>query len=159
MKKYFSLVIILIICLAFINGEKQYDPVFDQLFSLEGKWIMKTKKGTIEEEWRKISNDYLQSRGYMTRGNDTIATERVALRNSTEGIYYTSTVEGQNNHQPIAFKLASAVNNVFVFENPQHDFPKRITYHFVNPDSLCAWIDDGKEAPEKKSTFRYSRQR
>jgi hypothetical protein len=120
---------------------------------------MKTKKGIIGEEWKKINNDYLQNRGYTVRGNDTITTERVALRNTTEGIFYTSTVEDQNNQQPISFKLSSAVNNVFIFENPQHDFPKRITYNLITKDSLRAWIDDGKEIPEKKMLFQYSRQK
>ncbi|MEP7144462.1 MAG: DUF6265 family protein [Ferruginibacter sp.] len=133
------------------------DPVFDQLYTLEGHWIMKTKNGIIGEEWTKIDSDYLQSRGYMTKGIDTITTERVALRNTTEGIFYTSTVENQNNRQPIAFRLTSSDNNTFVFENPLHDYPKRISYRFINKDSLHAWIDNGKERTEEKSAFRYSR--
>lgn len=31
---------------------------------------------------------------------------------------------------PVAFKMVSSTNQQFVFENPQHDFPKRIVYHF-----------------------------
>ena len=141
----------------FLNSKKN-DRIFLQLHALEGKWIMKTKKGAVGESWKILNKDLLQNSGYMIRGSDTIITERVALRNTKEGIFYVSTVEDQNNQAPVSFRLTSGDNNMFVFENPAHDFPKKITYHFVNKDSLEAWIDDGKKVPEKKSMFRYSRQ-
>lgn len=158
MKMYLAGIIILL-CLAFAQAGKQSRTVFDQLYILEGKWAMKTKKGFILEEWTKIDKGYLQSRGYSIRDNDTIINERVALRNTPEGIFYISTVEGQNNKQPVSFRLTSSNNKTFVFENPQHDFPKRISYQFINKDSLYAWIDDGKEIPEKKFSFRYNREK
>jgi hypothetical protein len=159
MKNCPALIIFIFVCAAFINGERKNDTIFDQLYALEGKWIMYTKKGSIGEEWTKISKDYLQSRDYETRGDDTIPTERVALRNTKEGIFYISTVEYQNNKEPVTFRLTSANNNIFVFENSQHDYPKRISYSFINKDSLYARIDDGKEIPKKISAFRYSRQK
>ncbi len=128
MKKGLAIIFISSVCLAFISIEKTGDKVFDQLYRLEGKWIMKTKKGAIGEEWIKIDKDYLQNRGFMIRGNDTFTTERVALKNTAAGIFYTSTVEDQNNRQPIAFRLTAAQDDTFVFENPQHDFPQRIIY-------------------------------
>ena len=70
---------------------------------------------------------------------------------------YTSTVEDQNKQQPIAFKMTKAEGNMFVFENPQHDFPKRIVYKLITTDSLHAFIDDGTEAG-KKQNFYYKRQ-
>lgn len=152
-------IIVSIIGGAFVNCQKNNEAVFDQLYALEGKWIMKTKNGFIGEEWKKINKDHLQNRGYIIRGNDTITTERVALRDKKEGIFYISTAEGQNNQQAVEFKLTSTDDKIFVFENPQHDFPKRITYSFINRDSLHAWIDDGKKIIEKKETFFYSRQK
>jgi len=134
------------------------DPkIFRQLYGLEGMWLMKTKKGFIGEEWKKVDANYLQNRGFMIRGMDTITTEKVALRNKEDGIYYISTVEDQNNKQPVAFKLTSADNNIFIFENAEHDFPKRISYHQVTKDSLAAWIDGGAAQPGKRSSFGYRR--
>ncbi|MEP7106427.1 MAG: DUF6265 family protein [Ferruginibacter sp.] len=159
MKKWLAAAIISMIFPAFLNHKAQNNEGFAHLYALEGKWIMKSKNGTIGEEWTKINKDYLQNRGFIIRANNTITTERVALRNTKEGIYYTSTVVDQNNRQPVAFRLTSAGNNIFVFENPKHDYPKRISYSFINKDSLHAWIDDGKQIPEKKSAFRYSRQK
>jgi Domain of unknown function (DUF6265) len=135
------------------NGKK----TFKRLYSLEGVWKMNTKRGAIFEEWKKIDKNYLQNKGYMIKGKDTIVNERVALTNTNAGIFYTSMVEDQNNKQPIAFKMTKAENDMFVFENPQHDFPKRIIYKIVTADSLHAYIDDGTETG-KKQNFYYKRQ-
>ena len=142
---------------AFVPFHYPNPETFRQLYSLEGMWLMKTKKGFIGEEWRKVDKDYLQNRGFMIRGSDTVVTETVALQNKADGIFYTSTVAEENNKQPIAFKLTSASNNVFVFENAAHDFPKRITYQLVNKDSVYAWIDGGPENEGKRSSFGYNR--
>ena len=154
--KYTLLVVALIIILsAFMQTDNS--KTFRQLYTLEGTWMMKTTKGFIGEEWIKIDNNYLQNRGFMIKGNDTVVTERVALRNNKNGIFYTSTVSDENSQQPIAFKLTSVEKNVFTFENPTHDFPKRITYHLVSKDSLYAWIDGGPGDSGKKSAFGYHR--
>ena len=118
---------------------------------------MKTAKGYIGEEWIKMNDEYLQNRGFMVKGADTIITERVALKNTKEGIFYTSTVENENNKQPISFKLTSGKNNIFVFENPQHDFPKRIVYELISSDSLHAYIDDGNAGTKKRRDFYYKK--
>jgi hypothetical protein len=135
----------------------QSEFVFKKLYALEGKWLMKTSKGYVGEEWKKINNQYLQNRGFMIRGRDTIITERVALKETGDGIFYTSTVENQNNHQPVSFKLTKSDNNIFVFENPHHDFPKRIVYELITTDSLHAYIDDGNPGTNKRQDFYYKK--
>ena len=94
----------------------------------------------------------------MIKGKDTTINERVALTNTKAGIFYTSTVEDQNNKQPIAFKMTKAENNLFVFEKPEHDFPKRIVYELTGSDSLHAYIDDGTDNAKKRQNFYYKRQ-
>lgn len=155
MKKYLVAITVFIVITSFVIKQGSADKVFKQLHALEGKWIMKTKKGFIGEEWVKINDDYLQNKGFFVKGTDTVVTERVSLRKTTEGIFYTSTVEDQNNKQPISFMLTAAGNNVFVFENPAHDFPKRITYHLVSVDSLHAYIDGGADAAGNRQDFYY----
>lgn len=136
---------------------KDNSKTFKKLYSLEGTWKMNTKRGAVCEEWKKMDKNYLQNKGYMIKGKDTIISERVALTNTKAGIFYTSTVEDQNKKQPIAFKMTKAEGNIFVFENPQHDFPKRIVYKLITSDSLHAFIDDGTETG-KKQNFYYKRQ-
>lgn len=152
-------IVISLIGIIFLLGFNLADnsKTFKKLYVLEGTWKMNTKRGAICEEWKKMDKNYLQNKGYMIQGKDTIITERVALTNTKDGIFYTSTVEDQNKKQPIAFKMTKAEINMFVFENPAHDFPKRIVYKLITADSLHAFIDDGTETG-KKQNFYFKRQ-
>jgi hypothetical protein len=147
-------VMFLLLSFSYLPDNKK---VFKKLYALEGVWKMKTKKGFICEEWKKVDKNYLQSRGYMIKGTDTIINERVALKRTKDDINYISTVEDQNDKKPVAFKLTSATGNVFIFENPEHDFPKRIVYHLVTTDSLHGFVDDGIVGTKKIKHFYYSK--
>ncbi len=157
MKKILLATTCIIILTAFaINQDNK--SIFKKLFMLEGTWVMKSKKGNIMgESWVKLGDDHLQNKGFFVKGKDTIVTERVALRRTNKEITYTSTVEDQNNKQPVTFKLTSSDNNEFVFENPGHDFPKRVIYKIISADSVHAWIDAGKDGAAERQDFYYSR--
>lgn len=130
---------------------------FTNLLQLEGSWQMKNNKDVIGEIWTKNNNHQLTSKAYFLKKIDTVFYENVVLENTTKGIFYTVTAVNQNNEQPVSFKLTSSINNKFVFENPKHDFPRRIVYEFVNTDSIHAFIDDGKESTKKRQHFHFSR--
>jgi hypothetical protein len=156
MKKVF-VSIIAVLCLSAFGVTDNSKKVFKKLYSLEGLWKMKTKRGAICEEWKKVNKNYLQNKGYMINGTDTIITERVALQRSNDDIFYTSIVEDQNNKKPIVFILTKSESNTFVFENTKHDFPKRIVYKIVTEDSLHAFIDDGMDGSKKRQNFYYKK--
>jgi len=149
---------ILILLLLILPANLQQDitsaNTFKKLAGLVGAWHMTTKRGAIGEEWKSINENHLQSRGYFIRnGTDTIVNETVALERKSDGIYYTSTVANENNGQSVPFKLTAADNKSFVFENPQHDYPKRIVYELVSADSLHAYTDGNG----KRVEFGYRR--
>lgn len=123
--------------------ENYFEREFEKLLALEGTWKMKTKKGILTEIWKRKSSKALEGISYRINGTDSLLLERLELRYNRSGIYYVPTTENQNNQQPVVFTLRSSINEVFIFENPEHDFPKRIVYHLVNPDSIHAYIDDG----------------
>ncbi len=155
MKNTFIAIIIILCLSAFCVSDNK--KVFKKLYALEGTWQMKTKKGFICEEWKKINNNHLQSKGYTISGNDTTITERVTLKRIKNSIVYASTVENQNNKLPIVFTFTKEENNLFIFENPQHDFPKRIVYKLISSDSLNAFIDDGIDSSKKRQYFFYKK--
>lgn len=156
MKQLLTLILFISIC-AFIKPDSNNSAVFKQLTALEGTWKMETKNGAIIEKWEKVNNTYLQSTGYYINGNDTVITETVSLKNTPQGIFYTSTVTDQNNRQPVAFRFTKKQKNLFIFENSLHDFPKRIMYRFVAKDALQATIDDGVPGTSRKKVFNYKR--
>ena len=151
--------LVLITLLSSFLFAKDNNKAFKRLFMLEGVWKMNTKKGAICEQWEKVNKNYLQSKGYIIKGNDTIINERVALTKDKKEILYTSTVENQNNEKPVIFKMTYSSANTFIFENPEHDFPRRIVYHLVSADSLHAYIDDGLQHSLKTQHFYYSKQK
>lgn len=128
-----------------------------QLQRLQGSWYMKTAKGIVGESWTVANNNLMQSKAYSVVANDTTLYETVSLENKNGAINYTVIAANQNNEQPVSFKLTSSINNSFVFENKQHDYPKRIVYTFINNDSILAYVDDGIEQSTKRNYFYYSR--
>ncbi|MEP7322799.1 MAG: DUF6265 family protein [Saprospiraceae bacterium] len=157
MKRLMILFFVFFCMMAFttISNNKK---TFKKLYGLEGVWKMNIKNGSLCEEWKMVDKYFLQSKGFMIKGKDTMVNERVELKASEGGISYTSRVEDQNNKMPISFTMTSSKDNEFVFENPQHDFPKRIVYHLISADSLHAWIDDGIDGSKKRSDFHYKKQ-
>jgi hypothetical protein len=137
-------------------AQKQVD--FQTLNQLTGgSWHMKTAKGITGETWKKVSNDELHNQAFKINGKDTTLLERVQLIKKGNDIYYISTVQNQNDAKPVSFKLVEGTNNQFIFSNPTHDFPQRIAYHFVTPDSIHAWIDGQYNGKFVKQDFYYKR--
>ncbi len=155
--KTVTAILFVLLLTGFMPGTTGKSKTFKQLHALEGVWRMQTKQGAIHEVWRKVNKRHLRSTGFFVKGRDTIITERVSLQNLDKGIYYTSTVEEQNNRRPVSFVLTSSRQGVFIFENPGHDFPKRIVYELVSSDSLHAWIDGGPAGVNQRNDFYYAR--
>ncbi len=127
---------------------------------LNGSWQMQTRRGIITEKWAVANDSTLAGESKMTRADGTeIQLEKIELAFRNGNYYYIPTVRNQNGQQAIEFKITSHSQTGFVAENPQHDFPKRITYTLVNKDSIHAIIDDGAAAPVKKSDYYYSRKK
>ena len=153
-------VILMIACIAFISFNSV--PPADSIKKFEwlkGVWMMKKKNGgAIMESWIRSNDSTLngESVNISLTGISRVM-ESLELAHRNGGYYYISAVKGQNNNQAVSFKLTSYSDSGFVAENPQHDFPKRISYRLVNKDSIHAFIDGGPAMPEKKSNFHYSR--
>ena len=111
MKKILLVIAVITGLAAFLQAEKK---TFKKLYTLQGTWKMITKRGAICEEWKKIDKNYLQNKGYMIKGNDTLVNERVALTNTKDGIFYTSTVENQNNKHIVIRLCHFKSNRLFV---------------------------------------------
>lgn len=122
-----------------------------------GTWGMQTKNGWLYETWEKAGENELRGKSFKVTGNDTMVLERVQLKKTKDGVYYIPTTARQNSEKPVVFTQTKAMGNLFVFENPAHDFPKRIGYEFVNENTLRAWIDSGPDTPQKRSNFNYQK--
>jgi len=124
---------------------------------LSGKWAMKESDGMVTEQWKNSSDSLMEGKSDFIKGDSVIPFENIRLFRRGNDFYYEARAAGQNNEQPVEFKLTSFSDTGFVAENPQHDFPKRITYKLVNKDSIHAFVDGGPGMPDRKSDFYYSR--
>jgi hypothetical protein len=130
---------------------------FEELASITGLWKMETSKGTLFEEWKAGKEGTLVSRSFRVAGGDTTFLENVTVQKSGNGLYFIPTVVGENNNQPVTFKMIPSADHTFTFENKQHDYPQRVIYHFVNNDSITARIEGTVNGNFKSSDFYYAR--
>jgi Domain of unknown function (DUF6265) len=114
------------LCISFTGG----DGIKPFLW-LEGTWSMPRPKGGYRLEiWEKKNAEKLAGKGLKVLENDTIVLEAIELYHRDDQFWYVPIVPDQNNSLPVPFKLVASKDNRFVFENPEHDFPQRIIYHF-----------------------------
>ena len=121
---------------------------------LLGNWGSKAADGTLTEYWKKVNDSTFQAQSYFVKEKDTLHFESITLQQKGEILTYTATVEGQNDDKPVAFLLTTATEKQMVFENPKHDYPQKISYTQITPDSLVAkisGIQQGKPSSEQFS--------
>ena len=149
MKRYLPFAVL---CLCgFINADN-----FSPLYKLTGgTWQMKTAKGYSCERWVKTNSNQLNGVAFDVAAKDTTVLERVTLLNKAGIISYN--VTGAKSGDKTSFKLTSTKNGQFVFEDPKHDFPQRVVYHFVKPDSIHAWVDGKYKGKYEKVDYYYKR--
>lgn len=102
---------------------------FEKLYWLNGSWnqVNITKPGqALVEQWTKSGDYEMKGHATTTQNGDTVFVEHTTLLLKDNAIYYVADVP--QNKQPVSFKLTAITPNSFTCENPQHDFPKRITY-------------------------------
>lgn len=111
---------------------------------LLGTWKRESAKSVTLESWRKLSERTFEGEGVRrskTTG-DSVLVESLMLAEMRGEIFYLAKVA--ENRLPVAFRLTSLAGSRAVFENPEHDFPQRITYILDAEGSLLV-ITAGKE--------------
>jgi hypothetical protein len=124
---------------------------------LVGKWQQTIKEGTLYENWTMATVDSMAGVSGLINGKDTLVSERIALTFKEGTIIYSPTVSGQNNNQPIPFKLTRSTADSFIFENPSHDFPSVISYVRINTDSMIATISGNPGGKPMSESFYLGR--
>lgn len=135
------------------NTGKENPETVARFIWLNGKWVMKEGDGTVTEQWKQVNDSLMEGSSDFIKGDSVIPFEKIRMFRRGIDFYYEAKAAGQNNEQPVEFKLSSFSDSGFVAENPQHDFPKRITYRLVKKDSIHAVVDGGPSMPDKKSDF------
>jgi hypothetical protein len=111
---------------------------------LAGTWKMEGKESF--EQWEKSGESALKGRSFKIKDGKENVSETLEIKNIDGKIYYLATVPDQNNGATISFVLTAAKDNEFIFENAEHDFPKKLIYQKVSETELFVQVlgDGGK---------------
>ena len=136
--------LVLLFSVTLLQGQSVTSTDFKKLSWLEGTWTRTNSKPgrSGNERWVKKSASEWQGWGVSMSGKDTAFVEKLKLVIKEGGIFYVADVP--ENKQAVYFKFTELTDNQFTCENPQHDFPKKISYQ-RNGNKLKAIISgDGK---------------
>jgi Domain of unknown function (DUF6265) len=124
-----------------------------QLSWLAGDWQSAPGGRTqVEEHWIQPAGGSMLGMSRTVAGSRTVEFEFLRIEQREDGIYYVAQPKGRC--PATDFKLTRAGAQEAVFENPQHDFPKRIIYRKTAEDSLTASIDAGEGSKAMTFSFR-----
>ena len=124
-----------------------------------GTWKMNTGNGLVVESWKTVNDSTLHGKSVLVRnGIDTMPQESLELTYRKGTWSYISTVQGQNNKQPVAFKVVFQRGPEFICENPAHDFPQRIAYQRISATQMLASIEGQRNGRFSKQNFNYSQE-
>lgn len=135
--KYRLLVLILIILTTGKIYCQSELPIF-----LTGTWKMENKE--TFEHWDIISAERMKGFSYKVLDSRVYVSEYIDIKIKGNEIFYSAIVPDQNQGSAIDFKLTKA-DSIYVFENPEHDFPKKIIYHKLSDTKINVEVSDGKK--------------
>jgi len=114
---------------------------------LNGSW--KVGPYPVYETW-KWQNGQWDGKSYMINDGDTSIGEYLQLKLVNDTIFYIPTVLNQNDGKSIPFSMSNMDYKSPIFVNPNHDFPQKIHYHYIQPDSIKVVLEG---TPDKKTEF------
>lgn len=109
---------------------------------IEGTWKIDGKESY--ERWDKLNNTSFKGFSYELVNGKIEISEYLNIETKGKDIFYTASVIHQNGGQGIDFKLTST-DSTFTFENPAHDFPKKIVYKKLDDVTYHVQVSDGKQ--------------
>jgi hypothetical protein len=143
--------------LMFISCQNKSEKKFDKLEKMNwllGNWENEMPEGVLTETWTKENDSTFSGTTYfIINKEDTVHSEAIILKQLNDELFYRPTVKGQNNDEPVDFKLSSESENSFSFENPKHDYPQKIVYKKVNETSLVATISGMQQGKQSSESY------
>ena len=138
------------------SSNKSFEKL-EKMSWLVGEWENKMPEGNLTETWIKANDSTFTGKTLFIKEKDTIHNEEIVLSQKGETLYYTPTVIGQNNDEPIEFKMTNSTEKEFVFENPKHDYPQKIVYKKLNSTNLVATISGKQQGKPSSESYPMSK--
>ena len=124
---------------------------------LIGNWENVTKESSFKEIWKKQTDSSYVAESFVLIAKDTVFYEKVYLVERNDSLFYIVSVRNQNNEKPVSFYATKINNKELIFVNSKHDFPKQISYKYIQKDSIIAQIIGNKKGAKMKENFPMKR--
>ena len=127
-------------------------PKISELAWLSGDWqTAPGGRALIEEHWTVPAGGTMIGMGRVVAGEKTAEFEFLRIEQRGNDLYYVANPNA--NCPQTDFKLTRLTGQEVIFENPAHDYPKRVMYRKNSDGSLVASIDAGEGT--KSQSFSY----
>ena len=128
-------------------------PAIDNLGWLAGTWSFERNGRVVTERWTQPSGGMMIGTSQTVVKDRTVEYEFVTLSANAAGdIIYLAKPSRQ---KEAAFKMVSSSARAVTFENPEHDFPQRISYVLKDDGTLLAAIEGTKDGKTRRVEFPY----
>jgi hypothetical protein len=148
----FSLLVVTVLTLSLSAGGQSATTSLSDIAWIGGDW--QTPPGgraRIEEHWTGVSGGTMMGVSRTVAGEKTVEFEYLRIEQRADAIYYVAHPKARC--PGTDFKLTKASASEAVFENPQHDFPKRIIYRKTE-NGITASIDGGEGTKAMSFPFK-----
>lgn len=135
--------ILLIACAYIVLGSTYAFAQTELPLFLQGTWKMENQE--IYEHWELKDDGSMKGHSYRLNNGEKMVTENLEIRLDEGEVIYTATVLNQNEGKGIDFTLAQTDSLNYSFENPEHDFPKVISYQKRSDTEIYVQVSDGGE--------------
>ena len=127
-------------------------PGIDTLTWLEGTWISDADGTRVEERWTPPEGGAMLSTSRTLRGGRMVAFEFLRIVARPGALVYIAQPGGR---PPTEFALTSSGPGWAVFENPAHDFPKRLSYRRTG-QTLAVEVDGDEKGKPLRDVFTFT---
>lgn len=140
--------------LAVAPARAQESVTIENLRWIAGSWTAAAGLLTVEEHWTQPATNGMLAVGRTLSGQRMVSFEYLRIEERDDGIFYVAHPGGR----PLTeFRLTRWDGRTVVFENPDHDFPKRILYTRNDDGSMTARVDAGEGVKEGAREITYHR--
>ena len=130
------------------------EPALANLAWLTGSWASDAGGMRSEEHWTQPSAGTMFGVNRTMRSGKTVFFEYLRIEARPDGVYFLASPVGRDPATP--FKLISVSEHKVTFENPEHDFPTRITY-WRDGDTLHATAEGESRGTLRSEVFQWQR--
>ncbi len=125
-------------------GDAPGAPVADPIASaawLAGCWELRTDRRSVLEMWMPAEGGMMLGSSRTVAGGVARQYEHLRLHADGERLVYTAIPSGQREAAFTSPAGSPVRADSLVFENPAHDFPQRLVYRRLGPDSLTVRVE------------------